>query len=167
MKLSQVAAQIYTVRDYLSDSAAFAQSMRRLKEIGYPAVELIPSSTISDKEAAAICRDIGLVIAAAHVPGKTLLEQPQAVVEKLKTLGTNLGMYAFPGGVDLGSASEVDRLADALQNSASILSGAGLTLAYHNHPMEFSRLDGEMVYEVLGKRSPAMSFEIDTYWAQY
>jgi sugar phosphate isomerase/epimerase len=167
MKLSQVAAQIYTVRDYLSDSAAFARSMERLKGIGYPAVEVIPSSTISDKEVAAICRDTGLVIAAAHVPGKTLLEQPQAIVEKLQIFGTKLGMYAFPGGVDLGSASEVNQLADALQNAATVLSGAGLTLAYHNHAMEFSRLDGEFVFEILGKRAPAMSFELDTYWAQY
>src|ERR1700756_1687747 len=128
MKLSQVAAQIYTVRDYLADSAAFARRMERLKKIGYPAVELIPSSTISDKEAAAICRDAGLAVAAAHVPGKTLLEQPQ-------TIGAKLGMYAFPGGVNLGSASEVNGLADALQNAATVLSGAGLTLAYHNHAM--------------------------------
>jgi len=167
MKLSQVAAQIYTVRDHLSDSVKFARSMERLKAIGYPAVEVIPSSTIGDKEIAAICRDAGLVIAAAHVPGKTLLEQPDAVVEKLQIFGTKLGMYAFPGGVNLGSPSEVNQLGDALQNAATVLSGSGLTLAYHNHAMEFSRLDGELVIEVLGTRAPAMSFEFDTYWAQY
>jgi sugar phosphate isomerase/epimerase len=167
MKLSQVAAQIYTVRDYLSNSTGFAQTIERLKAIGYPAVELIPSATLSDKEMATICRDAGITVAAAHVPGKTLLEQPQAIVEKLQILGTNLGAYAFPGGVDLGSASEVNRLADALQNAATVLSGAGLTLAYHNHAMEFSRLDGELVYEILSRRAPAMSVEFDTYWAQY
>lgn len=167
MKLSQVAAQIYTVRDYLSDSMVFGQTIERLKAIGYPAVELIPSNTVSDKEIATICRGAGITVAAAHVPGKTLLEQPQAIVEKLQILGTKLGAYAFPGGVDLGSASEVNRLADALQNAATVLSGAGLTLAYHNHAMEFSRLDGELVYEIFSKRAPAMSFEFDTYWAQY
>jgi sugar phosphate isomerase/epimerase len=167
MKLSQVAAQIYTVRDYLSDPAAFARSMERLKAIGYPAVEVIPSSTVSDKEIAAICRGTGILIPAAHVPGKTLLERPEAIVEKLQTFGAKLGIYAFPGGVDLGSLLEVNRLGDVLQNAATILSGAGLTLAYHNHAMEFSRLDGEFVFDILGKRAPAMSFEFDTYWAQY
>ena len=73
MKLSQVAAQIYTVRDYLSNADAFAKSIRRLREIGYPAVELIPSDKISDKEIVAICRGEGMAVAAAHVPGKTLL----------------------------------------------------------------------------------------------
>ena len=165
MKLSQVAAQIYTVRDYLSDSSAFAESIQRLKVIGYPAVELIPSK-IGDKELATICRDAGVMIAAAHVPGKTLLEEPKAIVEKLQTLGTTLGAYAFPGGVDLSSADQVDRLADQLQNAAAVLAGYGLVLAYHNHAMEFSRLDGELVYEILSKRAPSLAFEFDTYWAQ-
>ena len=167
MKLSQVAAQLYTVRDYLSDAAAFARSLERLKAIGYPAVELIPSTTVSDKEIAQICRETGLVVASAHLPGKTLLEQPQASVEKLQIAGAKLGVYAFPGGVDLGSASEVERLAEQLQNAANVFSGAGLTLAYHNHAMEFSRINGELVYEILSKRAPSMSFEFDTYWAQY
>ncbi|MBV8216792.1 MAG: sugar phosphate isomerase/epimerase [Verrucomicrobia bacterium] len=167
MKLSQVAVQLYTVRDYLKNSADFARSIERLREIGYPAVELIHSDAVSDKEIAAICRDAGVTIAAAHVPGKTLLEQPQAIVEKLQAVGAKLGAYAFPSGVNLGSATEVNRLADALQNAATVLSGAGLTLAYHNHAMEFSRLDGVLVYEILGKVAPAMSFEFDTYWAQY
>src|SRR5580700_6806669 len=98
MKLSQVAAQLYTVRDYLSDSASFAKSVERLKATGYQAVELIPSNTISDKEVAAICRDAGVAVAAAHLPGKTLLEEPKAMVEKLQAVGAKLGVYAFPGG---------------------------------------------------------------------
>jgi sugar phosphate isomerase/epimerase len=166
MNLSQVAAQIYTVRDYLSNSSAFAESMQRLKRIGYPAVELIPSDKVSDKEMATICRDAGVTIAAAHVPGKTLLEDPKAIVEKLQTVGTKLGAYAFPGGVDLSSADQVNRLADQLQNAATVLAGSGLILAYHNHAMEFSRIDGQLVYEILHNRAPGLAFEFDTYWAQ-
>src|SRR5580704_9664014 len=167
MNLSQVAAQIYTVRDYLSNSSAFAESMQRLKRIGYPAVELIPSDKVSDKEMATICRDAGVTIAAAYVPGKTLLEDPKAIVEKLQTVGTKFGAYAFPGGVDLSSSDQVNRLADQLQNAAAVLAGSDLILAYHNHAMEFSRLDEELVYDILHKRAPSLSFEFDTYWAQF
>jgi sugar phosphate isomerase/epimerase len=166
MKLSQVAAQLYTVRDYLSGSADFARSLERLKEIGYPAVELIPSDSVSDKEIAKICGDAGIVIAAAHVPGKVLLQMPEAIVEKLQTLGTQLGVYAFPGDIDLGSGSQVGHLVDQLQRAAEVLAGPGKILAYHNHAMEFSRLNGELVYQILRRKAPAISFEFDTYWAQ-
>jgi sugar phosphate isomerase/epimerase len=166
MKLSQVAAQLYTVRDYLSGSDNFGRSLERLKEIGYPAVELIPSDFVSDKEIVKICGDVGIMIAAAHVPGKVLLQTPQAIVEKLQTLGAQLGVYAFPGDVDLSSRLAVEHLADQLQKAAEVLARAGQVLAYHNHAMEFSRLDGELVYEIFRHKAPAISFEFDTYWAQ-
>jgi hypothetical protein len=43
MKYSQLAAQLLTVRDYLLNASAFADTIKRLKVIGYPVVELIPS----------------------------------------------------------------------------------------------------------------------------
>jgi hypothetical protein len=43
MKYSQLAAQLFTVRDYLLNASAFADTIKRLKVIGYPVVELIPS----------------------------------------------------------------------------------------------------------------------------
>jgi len=167
MKLTQVGAQLYTVRNHLLDSSAFGRAIERLKGIGYPAVELIPSDTVSDQEIAKICGEAGVAVAAAHVPGKLLLERPEAIVEKLQVVGTKLGVYAFPGGVNLGSRLEVDRLAHALEESAEVLQRAGQRLAYHNHAMEFSRLDGEHVYDLIRAKAPSLSFELDVYWAQY
>ena len=167
MKLTQVGAQLYTVRNHLLDSSAFARAIERLKGIGYPAVELIPSDTVSDQEIAKICGDAGIAVAAAHVPGKLLLERAEAIVEKLQVVGAKLGVYAFPGGVNLGSRSEVARLAQALEESAEVLQRAGQKLAYHNHAMEFSRLDGEHVYDLIRAKAPSLSFEFDVYWAQY
>lgn len=167
MKLTQVGAQLYTVRNHLRDSSAFGHAIERLKGIGYPAVELIPSDTVSDQEIAKICGAAGVAVAAAHVPAKLLLERPEAIVEKLQVVGTKLGVYAFPSGVDLGSRSEVERLARALEESAEVLQRAGQALAYHNHAMEFSRLDGEHVYDLIRAMAPSLSFELDVYWAQY
>jgi sugar phosphate isomerase/epimerase len=167
MNLSQVGAQLYTVRDHLQGPAAFARSVQRLKAIGYAAVELIASETVSDPEIAKICAEAGVAVAAAHVPGKLLLERPEAVAEKLQTVGATLAVYPFPQGVDLSSRGEVERLADQLEGAAGVLRGAGLTLAYHNHAMEFFRLDRERVYDVLRQRAPGLAFELDAYWAQY
>jgi hypothetical protein len=83
-------------------------------------------------------------VAAAHVQG-------DAVV------GTNLAVYAYRTGVDLNSRPEVERLADGLERSAHVLQQAGLTLAYHNHAMEFFRLDGELVYDIIRKKAPGVA----------
>jgi hypothetical protein len=121
MKLSQVGAQLYTVRDHLQDATAFAKTIDRLKGFGYGAVELIHSETVSDQQIAEICGAARVAVAAAHIPGAVILEHPEAVVEKLKTVGARIGVYAFPGGVNFESAKEIERLADGLEQSAAFL----------------------------------------------
>ena len=167
MKLSQVGAQLYTVRDHLKDPGTFARTIDRLKKFGYRAVELIHSETVSDLQIAEICGNAEVVVAAAHIPGETILERPDLVVRKLKTVKAKIGVYAFPHGVDFSSRREVERLAEKLEKSAQVLAKEGLTLAYHNHAMEFARLGKELVFEVIRSAASGLSFELDAYWAQY
>jgi sugar phosphate isomerase/epimerase len=167
MKIFQVGAQLYTVRDHLKGSSAFARTIERLKAIGYSAVELIHSDTVSDQEIANICGEAVVTVAAVHVPGKLIVENPVAVIEKLKTVGSKIAVYAFPAGIDFSSRTEVERLAHQLQDRASVLDQAGLTLAYHNHAMEFFRLEGELVYDVIRRIATGLSLELDAYWVQY
>jgi sugar phosphate isomerase/epimerase len=167
MKLSQVGAQLYTVRDHLKNPTAFANTIDRLKGFGYRAVELIHSETVKDQQVAKICGAAGVAVAAAHIPGEVIIERPESVVEKLRVVGSKIGVYAFPQGVDFGSRMEVERLADRLEQSARFLEQEGLRLAYHNHAMEFARVGKELVYDVIRSRAPALSFELDVYWVQY
>ena len=81
MKSSQLAAQLFTVRDYLLDRSAFAHTIERLKAIGYAAVELIPSEAVSDEEVAKICGETGVKVVAAHVPGHAVLERPEEIIK--------------------------------------------------------------------------------------
>ena len=85
----------------------------------------------------------------------------------MRIVGSDIAVYAFPAGVDFGSRSEVESLAHSLQESAGILQAAGLTLAYHNHAIEFYRLGKELVYDIIREKAPALSFELDLYWVQY
>jgi hypothetical protein len=87
MKHSQLAAQLSTVRDDLLNASAFADTIKRLSAIGYPAVELIPSETVSDKEIARICEEAGVKIASAHVLDNCSLKD-QEIVAKMQAIST-------------------------------------------------------------------------------
>ena len=167
MKLSQVAAQLYTVRDHVLDPSAFSRTIERLRSIGYAAVELIPSDKVKDQEIAKICGDAGMAIAAAHVHQSVLIAHPEAIADKLQLIGAKLAVYAYPAEVDLGSRLEIEQLGNRLEQSAEVLHRAGLKLAYHNHAIEFSRVDGEPVFNILRAAAPTLNFELDAYWAQY
>ncbi|MBV9489806.1 MAG: sugar phosphate isomerase/epimerase [Verrucomicrobia bacterium] len=167
MKLSQVAAQLYTVRDHVLDPTAFARTVERLKSIGYAAVELIPSDKVKDQEIARICHDNGVAVAGTHVHESVLIAHPETIVEKLEVLGSKIGVYAYPTDIDLGSQLDVEQLASRLEQSAEVLRRAGMTLAYHNHALEFSRIAGELVLNTIRRTAPTLAFELDVYWVQY
>ena len=124
MKLSQVGVQLYTVRDHLKDASEFARTLDRLKAIGYSAVELVHSETVSDNQIAQICHSAGMTVAAAHIPGQVITKNPEAVAETLRLVGARIGVYAFPSGVDMGSRPAVEQLADQLEQCAAYLNQA-------------------------------------------
>ena len=98
MKHSQLAAQLSTVRDDLLNASAFADTIKRLSAIGYPAVELIPSETVSDKEIARICEEAGVKIVLAHVLDNCSIDDMMAdgdtVAIRYTMRGTHRGSFA-------------------------------------------------------------------------
>lgn len=169
MTIDQIAAQLYTVRDHCRTAADLAATARKLRAIGYRAVQLSGLGPIPDAEILAILHGEGLAIAATHEPSSDILEQPERVVERLNRLGCTLTAYPYPHGVDFGNPASVHALIDALDRAGATLRRAGITLAYHNHAIEFVRLDGRTVLDVLLERTDPkhVAAELDTYWVHF
>ncbi len=171
MKIDQIAIQFYTLRDHLRTPADFAASCRKVADIGYKAVQIsgVNHAAVPPSEMARICGDHGLTICATHEGSNTILENPEAVIDVLQTLGTKITAYPFPAGIDFTSESSVAGLISGLRVSGEKLAAAGLTLAYHNHHQEFRKLNGRLILErIYDEISPsALAGEPDTYWVQF
>ena len=50
-----------------------------------------------------------MTVAGAHVPGKLIVENPAAVVEKLKTFGSKIAVYAVPADSAAGACIDQQR----------------------------------------------------------
>lgn len=103
-----------------------------------------------------------------HTDLGSLERNLQSVIDEAISFKTNYlvitGMYRF----DYSNKSELENLVSRLNNVGKILHEKGLELLYHNHNVEFKRLeDGQLVYEYLmQKLNPNyVNFELDTYWA--
>ncbi|MEZ5200811.1 MAG: hypothetical protein R2742_05640 [Micropruina glycogenica] len=48
----------------------------------------------------------------------------------------------------------------------SFLAAEGITLAYHNHHVDFAKHDGETLFDIVRRVSPTLHFEIDVHWVQ-
>jgi sugar phosphate isomerase/epimerase len=168
MKISQVAAQLYTVRDGCQTAAALAATARKIRAIGYPAVQLSGIGPIPPAEIVRIMAGEGLTICATHEPAATILDAPEEAIDHVQRLGCRLTAYPFPQGIDLGNAAAVAAWVRRLDAAGARFRAAGLTLGYHNHDLEFCRLGEGTVLDYLYAHSTPenLASELDTYWVQ-
>ena len=169
MKINQVAAQLYTVRDFAKTPPEIAKTLKKIRAIGYEAVQLSGLGPIGDKELLAMLKGEGLNCCATHEDSNMILNEPQKVVEHLQKLGCNLTAYAWPAGIKFDTLPEVKSFAARLNAAGKVLRAAGQVLCYHNHHIEFRRLDGKPILEILFEETDAryLQGEPDTYWVQH
>ena len=166
MRIEQVGAQLYTVRDYLTTPEAFQDSLQKIAEIGYKSVEVAGPRPVSETEIAALCAEKGLVINSSHEDSGLILNDPEQVVETLEAFGCRYAAFPMPKGVNLESEAEVHQLIQGLNTAGKVLAEAGKVLTYHNHAVELDLLKGVPVLEIIyGETDPHyLQGEIDPYW---
>jgi sugar phosphate isomerase/epimerase len=169
MKLSQVAVQLYTCRDLLQTPADIASTLKKIRAIGYTAVQVSGMGPIAEEELVRILDGEGLTCCATHESGDVILKETQKVIDRLGKLKCRLTAYPYPAGVDMGSVESVDALIAGLEAAGAKMAAADLTLCYHNHNHEFRKLEGRTIYErIFAKTHPRyLQAEPDTFWIHY
>ncbi len=169
MKLSQVAIQLYTLRDFCKTAADLAVTLKKVREIGYTAVQISGVGPIPESEIVALCKAEGLTICATHEHGPTILDEPEKVIARLQALGTRLTAYPYPSGIDFDNPEHINTLIKKLDAAGAKFRAAGLKLGYHNHANEFYRAAGGPAFleRVFAETSPEnVVAELDTFWVQ-
>ena len=169
MNISQVAAQLYTVRDYTQTHAGFARSMAKIAEIGYSAVQVSAIGDIPDAEVKRIADDHGLTICNTHISYELLLNDLDAVIEQHKLWDSqHVAIGSMPPEFR-DSEDGYRRFAAIGSEIGEKLAQAGLSFSYHNHSFEFVKFAGRTGLEILFEESDAryLQAELDTYWVQH
>ena len=168
MKITQVAAQLYTLRDHLKTPADIAASLKKVRSIGYEAVQASGLGPIAEAELTRILKGEGLVLCATHEPSNEIRSETEKVIERLQKLGCNYTAYPYPAGVDFSKPADVDLLIKELDAAGEKMARAGQVLTYHNHAHEFYKFQGKPLLDyIYDKSNPRyLQGEIDTYWVQ-
>ncbi len=168
MKKKRIAAQLYTVREFCKTPEDIAKSMRKIKEIGFDAVQASGLGPIDTAELKRMLDGEGLECCATHESGKTIVEETGKVIEKLQILDCSYTAYPYPH-VPLKSYDDCVRLAKDLERAGKEMSKEGLVLCYHNHAIEFEKFDGRTALDIIYDESDSkcLQGEIDTYWVQF
>ena len=110
-----------------------------------------------------------MTICATHEPGDKILNEPQAIVARLKKLDCRITAYPYPSGINLTTLETVKDFCRRLNTAGKVLHEAGQILCYHNHQIEFQRVAGRSVLEIIYAETDQryLQGEPDTYWVQH
>ncbi len=169
MKIDQLGAQLFTLRDYLKTPADIADTLKKVRKIGYKTVQVSGMGKIDEAELTNILQGEGLSCVATHESPDDILNNPEKVVDRLNKLDCKYTAYPFPAGWEFVGIGEVLKLASALNDAGKVLYENGKVLTYHNHSIEFQRVESKLILDILYENTDKryLQGEIDTYWVQH
>ena len=165
-----LAAQMYTVREFTKTPADVADSLTKVKALGYDAMQVSAFGEISPRELKNLADGEGLEICATHTSYERMRDETQAVIDEHLLWGCK---YPAIGGIPQNfresGGDGFRRFAVEASEVARKLAAAGLTFGYHNHSFELERFGDRTGLQILLEDSDPEVFqlEIDTYWIQH
>ncbi|GHO47501.1 sugar phosphate isomerase/epimerase family protein [Ktedonospora formicarum] len=167
--MSIIALQLYTVRD--ETARDFAGTLRRVSELGYPAVEFADYGGLSIPQMQALLAETGLQALSSHISLESLEQRFEQETAYALAIGcpTLIVPWLPP---HQRTTEALTMLAGTLNHLGRKARACGLTLGYHNHDFEFAPISDKnptLVLDYLIEQTdPAsVSFELDTYWAAF
>jgi sugar phosphate isomerase/epimerase len=166
---SQIAAQLYTVRDFTKTPEDIKETLKKVAAIGYQSVQLSALGPMDPAELRQACDDSGLSICSTHVSFDRMREDIAGVIAEHQIYGCK---YPGVGGMSQryhGSAEGYREFAKDASAVGRQLQDAGMTFVYHNHSTEYQHFGDERGMDLLfdGSDPVAFQFELDTYWVQH
>lgn len=159
---SQIACQLYTLRNFTKTPDDLARTLARVKQIGYDAVQVSAIGKMDDQVVADLLKNEGLACCATHVGFERMRDQTEAVIHQHKLWGCR---YAAIGGVNYKSVAEWDKFIAQYNAIAKKFIGSGVQLGYHNHSHELVKYEGKNPLDrMLEGFTRDIWMEIDVYW---
>ncbi|MGC9521959.1 MAG: sugar phosphate isomerase/epimerase family protein [Anaerolineae bacterium] len=166
----KLAAQLYTVREHTQTLEDFRASMRKIRDIGYTAVQVSGIGPIAHEDVKRVVDEAGLDICITHVGFDDLQDDLEAVVDQHKLWACpNVAIGSMPPRYRDGGLASFRQFARDATEIGKRLADAGLTFSYHNHSFEFVRVGDRTGLDVIYEESDPryLQAELDTYWVQH
>ncbi|MEI8341520.1 MAG: sugar phosphate isomerase/epimerase [Verrucomicrobiota bacterium] len=173
---NQLAVQMFTVREQTKTAADLAETLRRIRSIGYEAVQLSAVGAMNGDHPevdAALARrmldDNGLKCIATHRAWDRLRNAIEAEIEFHQILGCDYIAIGGLGGVPEESYERYRIFAREAETLIAKLKPAGIRFGHHNHSHEFYRPErhGKTLEDILiDEATPDLMLELDLYWIE-
>lgn len=168
MKDMELAAQLFTLRDFLKTPAEIEATLKRVKAIGYNYVQVSGIGAISHEEMRRILDQTGLKVCATHISFDRIKSNIEEVIYQHRLWECpNIGIGMMPMEYNR-SETGYTKFAKEASEIGKKLAEYGFRFTYHNHKVEFEKYNGRLALDILADESSPSQFDfiLDTYWIQ-
>ena len=156
-----VGFQVYTIREMLVKD--FPGTLKMMAKLGYEGVEMCsppgyitsgfePLVKMKPEDMRKIITDSGLKCESSHFTFGELKDNLGERIEYAKKLGLTQMICSSFWLPKEATMSDWLKSCDQLNEIGRKTKEAGLQLGFHNHHMEFEKIDGELIYDALLKQ---------------
>ncbi len=156
-----VGFQVYPIREILVKD--FPGTLKMMADLGYQEVEMCsppgyvtsgfePLVKMKPKNMRKIITDAGLLCESSHFTFGELKDNLGERIDFANKLGLTQMICSSFWLPKEATLSDWLKACDQLNEIGLKTKGAGLQIGFHNHHMEFEKIDGELIYDVLLKQ---------------
>ena len=168
MKQNEIAVTLYTVRNFCQTEKDIFDTLNKINKIGYNTIQVSSIGPINPKTVKKMCDDIDLIICATHEPNDEIINHTDKVIEKLNILGCSYCALPYPKGMNFLDLDQLNKFIEDINKAGSIFNQSNKILCYHNHALEFQRINNELILERIYDKTDSrlIQGEPDIYWIQ-
>ncbi len=174
MERAKICVQAMTIKKAFAELGPY-EALKKMAELGYHGVELsqVDMGADSVAEMKRACEEFDIEVAAISGGLDPRKEGDDALtvnldkfVQDCKTLGAK---YIRIGMMPVNYMASVETLKDFCRKAEDIaekLKKEGIHLYYHNHHVEFQKVEGRYVIDLVKEWAPNVGVELDVHWVQ-
>lgn len=164
----RIGAQFYTVRNFCQDLDSFAESLKKVADIGYEYVQISGVCAYEPQWLAEELKKNSLQCVITHTPADKLLSDAKAVAVDHDVFDCKYVGLGYNKFVAENSRELLNEFVRKYKPVAKTLKENGKHFMYHNHNFEFCSLERKPILAHISELFPPdeLGFIIDTYWVQ-
>jgi sugar phosphate isomerase/epimerase len=171
----KIGVQAMMLKQQVADRGAY-EVWKQLSDIGFSVVEVsqIELTPQTRDQIARAGDEFGMSVAAISAGmgekggggNDSLRESFAKIVSDCQALGTNRVRIGMLPMQSLASKEALINFARDTNEMAKRMADHGIILSYHNHHIEFARIDGQHLLDLIRDQAPDLRFELDVHWIQ-
>ena len=165
-----VAAQLFSLRDFMKTPEDMVKTMAKVKKMGYDAAQISGVGPIDPAELRKIMLNAGVEPIGAHVGLDQFRADEKKVLSNCKAWGIKYVAIPWLNRNDYKTPQQWKALFKEFDGYAKRFAKEGITVQYHNHMFEFEKFGikkgkgGTTIIDMLYNGTKYIQSEIDFGW---